>query len=89
MSGFQWRIQEFSEVGALTLSGGGRQHTILPNFPKNWNWKNLDPDGVSLAPPLDPSANGCSTYLGDTGRERLIWSHSSARFCFELSRNSN
>ena len=25
----------------------------------------------------------------DTGRERLIRSHSSARFCFELSRNSN
>ena len=26
---------------------------------------------------------------GDTGRERLIRSHSSARFCFELSGNSN
>ena len=25
----------------------------------------------------------------NTGRERLIRSHSSARFCFELSRNSN
>ena len=25
----------------------------------------------------------------DTGRERLIRSHSSARFCFELSGNSN
>ena len=27
-------------------------------------------------------------YVG-TGRERLIRSHSSARFCFELSGNSN
>ena len=26
---------------------------------------------------------------GSTGRERLIRSHSSARFCFELSGNSN
>ena len=26
---------------------------------------------------------------GNTGRERLIRSHSSARFCFELSGNSN
>ena len=28
-------------------------------------------------------------WLGDTGRERLIRSHSSARFSFELSGNSN
>ena len=28
-------------------------------------------------------------FKGDTGRERLIRSHSSARFCFELSGNSN
>ena len=26
---------------------------------------------------------------GDTGQERLIRSHSSARFCFELSGNLN
>ena len=31
----QWRIQDFPEVRALTLQGGGRQHTILPNSPKN------------------------------------------------------
>ena len=30
----------------------------------------------------------CKTVLG-TGRERLIRSHSSARFSFELSGNSN
>ena len=29
---YQWRIQDFPEEGAPTL--GGRQHTILPNFPK-------------------------------------------------------
>ena len=31
----QWRIQDFPEVGAPTLAGGGRQHIILPIFPKN------------------------------------------------------
>ena len=31
----------------------------------------------------------CTTYHSSTGRERLIRSHSSARFCFELSGNSN
>ena len=30
----QWRIQDFPEEGAPTLQGG-RQHTILPNFPEN------------------------------------------------------
>ena len=30
----QWRIQDFPEVEAPTLEGG-RQHKILPNFPKN------------------------------------------------------
>ena len=30
-----------------------------------------------------------SLWFNDTGRERLIRSHSSARFCFELSGNSN
>ena len=29
---FQWRMQDFPEVGAQT-SGGG-QHTILPNVPR-------------------------------------------------------
>ena len=36
--------------------------------------------------PSFPSPVPCSVY---TGRERLIRSHSSARFCFELSGNSN
>ena len=35
MNGLQWRIQDFDEEGAPTLREGGRQHTILPNFPKN------------------------------------------------------
>ena len=30
-----------------------------------------------------------SSVEGTTGRKRLIWSHSSARFCFKLSGNSN
>ena len=30
----QWRIQDFPEEGAPTPQGG-RQHTILPKFPKN------------------------------------------------------
>ena len=29
----QWRIQDFPEEGRQLP--GGRQHTILPNFPKN------------------------------------------------------
>ena len=33
----QWRIQDFPEEGVPTpgVGGGGHQHTILPNFPKN------------------------------------------------------
>ena len=31
---YQWRIQDFPEEGAPTPQGG-RQHTILPKFPKN------------------------------------------------------
>ena len=53
----QWRIQDFSEVGAPTPPGEGRQHTILRNFPKNCT--KLKEFGLpggrpSLAPPLDP-----------------------------------
>ena len=31
---YQWQIQDFPKEGAPTLQEG-RQHTILPNFPKN------------------------------------------------------
>ena len=31
----------------------------------------------------------CLSHITNTGRERLIRSHSSARFCFKLSGNSN
>ena len=42
----QWRIQDFPEEGAPTLQGG-RQHTILPNFPKNcMKLKEFGPGGA-------------------------------------------
>ena len=47
----QWRIQDFPKVGAPAL--GGRQHMILPNFPKScMKLKEFGPLGG--APPLDP-----------------------------------
>ena len=46
----QWQIQDFPEVGAPTLQGG-RQHTILPNFPKNcMELKEFGPWGRPLHP---------------------------------------
>ena len=46
-----------------------------------------------LIPPLYKKLSSRELSLGDaslyTGRERLIRSHSSAKFCFELSGNSN
>ena len=52
------------------------------------NEKNWNPEGGT--PPWRPlgSAN-VQKAIDFTGPERLIWSHSSARFCFELSGNSN
>ena len=52
---YQWRIQNFPEEGAPT-PGGGRQHTILAYFPKNYmKLKEFGPGGggMSLVPPLD------------------------------------
>ena len=50
-SKIQRRIQNFPEVG--TQPGGGGQHTILPNFPKNCMKLNeFVSSGESLAPPL-------------------------------------
>ena len=47
----QWRIQDFPEEGAPTL-GGGRQHTILPNFPKKcMKLKEFGPPGGGGARP--------------------------------------
>ena len=44
----QWRIQDFPEEGAPTLQGG-RQHTILPNFPKNcMKLKEFGPGGARV-----------------------------------------
>ena len=53
----QWRIQDFPEEGAPTPQGGGRQHMILPKFPKNcMKLKEFGPRGGArpLHPPLDP-----------------------------------
>ena len=49
----QWRIQDFRRGGGAN-SPGGRQHTILPNFPKNcMKLKEFGPPGerVPRAPP--------------------------------------
>ena len=46
----QWRIQDFPEEGAPTPQGG-RQHTILPNFPKNcMKLKEFGPGGRPSRP---------------------------------------
>ena len=46
----QWWIQDFPEEGAPTLQGG-RQHTILPNFPKNcMKLKEFGPPGGGARP---------------------------------------
>ena len=42
--------------------------------------------GIKEETAADPIAD---PQMTGTGRERLIRSHSSARFCFELSGNSN
>ena len=50
----QWRIQDFPEEGAPTPGEGGRQHTILPNFPKScMKLKEFGPGGSHPSrPPL-------------------------------------
>ena len=49
----QWWNQDFPEVGAPTLQG--RQHTILPKFPKNcMKLKEFEPGGARPRAPLDP-----------------------------------
>ena len=53
------------------------------------------PQVVTAADRMHPTGMHSCSYHGlfnvqsDTGRERLIRSHSSARFCFELSGNLN
>ena len=51
---FQWWIQDFPDEGAPIPSLGGRQHTILPNFPQNcMKLKEFGLLGrASLVPPL-------------------------------------
>ena len=51
----------FPRGGAPTPRGGGRQHMILPNFPKNcMKLKEFGSGGrASLAPPFDPPLAQC------------------------------
>ena len=42
-----------------------------------------------VKPGVEPGADFPISKTADTGREQLIRSHSSARFCFKLSENSN
>ena len=53
--GIQWRIQDFPKEVAPTPRGEGkRQHTILPNFPKNcMKLKEFRPGGAPLDAPLE------------------------------------
>ena len=52
--------------GGGANSPGGRQHTILPYFPKNcMKLKEFGPPGrgcTSLVPPLDPPLDICSLF---------------------------
>ena len=56
---YQWRIQDFPEVGRQLSEGrGGCQHNILPNFPKNcMKLKEFGPPGSVPRGPLDPPLN--------------------------------
>ena len=63
----QWRIQDFPEEGAPTLQGG-RQYTILPNFPKNcMKLKEFGPRGGGARPKFyyvdPPLFHNVSMYL--------------------------
>ena len=62
----KWRIQDFPEEGAPTP--WGRQHTILPNFPKNcMKLKEFGSGGgVPRAPPLDPPLNSHRLLVGNS-----------------------
>ena len=56
--------------GGGANSWGGRQHTILPNFPKNcMKLKEFGPPGgrMSLAPPLDPPLERVGIPGGEGG----------------------
>ena len=68
---WQWRIQDFPEEGAPTpQGGGGRQHTILPKFPKNcMKLKEFGPPGRGARPKfyyVDPPLHGVG--VGGLGR---------------------
>ena len=55
----QWRIQDFSQVGAPTL-----QHTILPKFPKNcMKLKEFGPPGGVPRAPLRSATENTHSFL--------------------------
>ena len=56
---------------------------------KQWWIQDFLWGGEALTPKVNMLAYYFANFRADTGRARLIRSHSSARFCFELSGNSN
>ena len=73
MSEFTWN---------LPGGRGRREHTILPNFSQKLH--EIENILVRVGTPIIGQRT-----KSNTGRARLIRSHSSARFCFELSGNLN
>ena len=58
-----------------------------PNIDRNKKWTTvLKTTKITI---INVEKKYSHPEIGDTGRERLIRSHSSARFSFELSGNSN
>ena len=60
------------------------RNTTFPWFPSGIQWHIVSKPAISYSTRFINCDVQCCT-----GRERLIRSHSSARFCFELSGNSN
>ena len=98
----QWQIQDSPDGGrgaenCMKMKEIGPRRGAL-GTPKHWSTvddKYLTSQIICLAvtPCCDLTLETTSwrhiSFFHGTGRERLIRSHSSARFCFELSRNSN
>ena len=62
----QWRIQDFPEVGHQSW-GEGRQHTILPKFPKNcMELKEFGPRGARPSRPIRSATAPSTRKAGGT-----------------------
>ena len=85
----QWRIQDFPEEGAPTPRGG-RQHTFLPNFPKNCiKLKEFGPPGGASKILLCRSATGLDlNYDHDKMHERVKLNFSDDRYSISLNYNT-